>query len=168
MPSKPVHNVSPEPNPTEVATATGRGMYNAYIAALDQLTADRVRHSRKSQGVAFEQSWVDRMVPWVNDRAQAATDVHDLSGPFDKATYREYLCWFHGATCVRCFPVPVEVVPHKAEITDTFTMEPPAAFHALTEISLSDVGNELLSYAQRFEHNPQWLVGWSWLPPFDE
>ena len=32
----------------------------------------------------------------------------------------------------------------------------------------SDVGNELLWYAQRFEHNPQRLVGWTWLPPFDD
>ena len=71
------------------------------------------------------------MVPWVNDWAQAATDVHDLGRPFDEATYREYLRWFHGATHVRCFPVPVEAAPHEAEITDTFAMEPPTAFHAL-------------------------------------
>jgi hypothetical protein len=32
----------------------------------------------------------------------------------------------------------------------------------------SDVGNKLLSYAQRFEQNPQRLVGLSWLPPFDD
>ena len=57
--------------------------------------------------------------------------MHDLGVPFDEGTYREYLCWFHEATRVRCFPVPVEAVPHEAEITDTFAMEPPTAFHAL-------------------------------------
>ena len=71
------------------------------------------------------------MVPWVNDWAQAATDVHDLGRPFDEATYREYLRWFHGATRVCCFPVPAKAAPHEAEITDTFAMEPPAAFHVL-------------------------------------
>jgi hypothetical protein len=71
------------------------------------------------------------MVLWVNAWAQAAADVHDLGGPFDEGTYREYLRWFHGATRVRCFPVPVEAAPHEAKITDTFAMEPPAAFHAL-------------------------------------
>ena len=48
-----------------------------------------------------------------------------------EATYREYLRWFLGATRVRCFPVPAEASPHEAEITDTFAMEPPNAFHAL-------------------------------------
>jgi hypothetical protein len=57
--------------------------------------------------------------------------VHNLGGPFDEGTYREYLRWFHGATCVCCFPVPVQAALHEPEITDTFAMEPLAAFHAL-------------------------------------
>jgi hypothetical protein len=32
----------------------------------------------------------------------------------------------------------------------------------------SDMGNELLSYAQRFEQNPQQLVGSSWLLPCND
>ena len=70
-------------------------------------------------------------MPWVNAWEEAATDMHDLGGPFDEGMYREYLRLFHRATCVRCFPVPVEATPHEPEITDTFTMEPLAAFHAL-------------------------------------
>ena len=76
------------------------------------------------------------MVLWVNAWAQAAADVHDLGGPFDEATYREYLRWFHGATRIRCFPMSTEATPHEAEITDTFAMEPPDAFHALVTINL--------------------------------
>ena len=72
----------------------------------------------------------------MNDWAQATTDVRDLDGPIDEATYREYLHWFHGATCVRCFPRPIEATPHRAEITDTFMMEPLDAFHALVTINL--------------------------------
>jgi hypothetical protein len=87
--------------------------------------------SRKGQGIVFEQSWVDRMLSWVKAWADAAANVHDLGVPFDEGTYREYLRWFHRATCVRCSPMPIEVAPHEAEITDTFVMEPPAAFHAL-------------------------------------
>ena len=79
----------------------------------------------------FEQSWVDRMMPWVNAWAEAAVDVHNLGAPFDKGTYCEYLRWFHKATRVRCFPVLVQAAPHETEITDTFATEPPAAFHAL-------------------------------------
>ena len=71
------------------------------------------------------------MMPWVIAWAEAATNMLDLGGPFDEGTYREYLRWFHGATRVRCFPVPVEAAPHEAEINDTFAMEPPTAFHAL-------------------------------------
>jgi hypothetical protein len=71
------------------------------------------------------------MLPWVNVWAEAAVDVHDLGAPFDEGMYHEYLCWFHGATRVRCFPVPVEAAPHEAKITDTFAMEPQAAFHTL-------------------------------------
>ena len=57
--------------------------------------------------------------------------MHDLGGLFNEGTYREYLRWFHGATRVQCFPVPVEAAPHDPKIIDTFAMEPLAAFHAL-------------------------------------
>jgi hypothetical protein len=67
-----------------------------------------------------------RILPWVNVWAEAAANVHDLGAPFDEGTYHEYLCWFHGATRVHCFPVW-----HEAEIIDTFAMEPPTASHAL-------------------------------------
>jgi len=70
-------------------------------------------------------------MPWVNAWEEKAADVHDLGGPFDEGTYCEYLHWFHGATCVCCFPVPVLAAPHKPVITDTFVIEPLAAFHAL-------------------------------------
>jgi len=70
-------------------------------------------------------------MPWVNSWVEVVADVHDLGGPFDEGTYCEYLCWFHRATRVRCFPMPVQAAPHEPEITDTFTMEPLAAFHAL-------------------------------------
>ena len=33
----------------------------------------------------------------------------------------------HSATCWRCFPVPDDLEPHDAEITDTFSTEPPTA-----------------------------------------
>ena len=65
--------------------------------------------------------------------------MHDLGAPFDEGTYRKYLRWFHGATRVCCFPVTVEATPHEAEITDTFAMEPPAAFHALVSKFLTYV-----------------------------
>lgn len=79
------------------------------------------------------------MVLWVNAWTQAAADVHDLGGPFSEDTYQEYLRWFHGATRVRCFPVPLEPAPHEAKITDTFAMEPPAAFHTLVSKFLNYV-----------------------------
>jgi hypothetical protein len=76
------------------------------------------------------------MVPWVNN--------WDLGGSFDEATHREYLRWFHGATHIHCFPVPIEAAPHEAEITDTFAMEPLAAFHALVSKFLTYVVLSLL------------------------
>lgn len=131
----------------------------------------------------FEQSWVDKLAPYVNAWAEAALDVHDLGEPFQEGNYRAYLRWFHGATRVRCFPVPLQAAPHDAEITDTFAMEPPAAFHSLVRVFVeyhfyynyfendysqclkkfmsglqtdicNEVGHELLSYAQRYEQHP--------------
>ena len=93
----------------------------------------------KRQGIAFEQSWEDRIVLWDNAWAHDVADVHDLGGPFDEGMYREYLHWFHGATHVHCFLVPVEVASYEAEITNTSTMEPPAAFHALVNKFLNYV-----------------------------
>jgi hypothetical protein len=85
------------------------------------------RLTRKGQGVAYEATWATKIQPWAERWLQAANDVHPTQLAYDEAMYPSYLSWSHW----RCFPMAEDPEPHETEITDTFTTEPPAAFHVV-------------------------------------
>ena len=84
------------------------------------------------------------MEMWAQQWDHAGEEVDQAALPYDASTYAAYLRWYRSATRWRCFPVPEDPEPHQAEITDTFAIEPPAAFHILVSARQLFISNQLL------------------------